>query len=99
MISYTRSGKAYNIRMSEENQAEISMPGDMAQLMRAFLEDRQRMERALEEERCRRDEEHGRHVEALEEQMRQMRWMFEEGRDREPRERHAAAAAVDVSRS
>ena len=84
--------------MSEENQAEISTPGDMAQLMRAFLEDRQRMERALEEERRRRDEEHGRHVEALEEQMRQMRWMFEEGRDREPWERHAAAVAVDVLR-
>ena len=27
-----------------------------------------------------------------------LRWMFEEGRDREPRERHAAAAAVDVLR-
>ena len=74
MTSTTRSGRTF--RMTEEQQAGTPAAGEatgVAEMMRLFLEDRQRREEDLARERERRDSE-------MREQMQLLRQMVEEGR-------------------
>ena len=69
-----RSGKQFKPQPSSCSMAEEdstpTVPTDMAELMKMFLEDRKRMERELAEERRKRDEDVARRERELAEECR-----------------------------